>query len=70
MLLRLILTDITNDEIHNEQNAIDHSLLTTIIFFSILSTKSQSINANIDQLRIFVDKLKTLAHEFSAICNH
>ncbi len=34
-----------------------------------MSTKEQSINAKIDQLRIFVNRLKTLGHEFSAIYN-
>ncbi len=37
--------------------------------FSILSNKAQSINAKIDQLRIFIDRLKSLGHELSAICN-
>ncbi len=34
-----------------------------------MTTNPQSINAKIDQLRIFVDRLKTLGHAFSAICN-
>ena len=36
--------------------------------FSILSTNIQSINAKIDQLRIFVDILKQHNYVFSAIC--
>ncbi len=36
--------------------------------FSILSTNMQSINAKIDELRIFLEKLKKINYEFSAIC--
>ncbi len=36
--------------------------------FCILSTNIQSINAKIDELRIFIEKLKKNNYEFSAIC--
>ncbi len=71
--------DNTDNDIHNEPNIIDHSsyyefnnvmclLNKTTNSFSILSTNAQSINGKIDQLRIFIERLKTLGHEFSAIC--
>ena len=36
--------------------------------FSIFSTNIQSINAKIDELRIFVERLKQQNYVFSAIC--
>ncbi len=61
-------TDITDDEIHNEPNIIDHSSYYEFddlkcLFnnneksFSILRTNARSINAKIDQIRILVDRL-------------
>ncbi len=71
--------DSTDNEIHNEPNIIDHSSYyefndlmclfnKTKNFFNILSTNAQSIKAKIDQLRIFIERLKTLGYEFCAIC--
>ncbi len=71
--------DISDDEIHNEPNIIEDSSyyeFNDLVCpfnnnkksFSIISTNAQSINAKIYQLRIFVEILKTLGHEFSAIC--
>ncbi len=36
--------------------------------FSIFSTNIQSINAKIDELRIFIEKFKKINYQFSAIC--
>lgn len=49
--------DKLTETLHNSKNQ-----------FSILSTNIQSINAKIDELRIFVEKLKKINYEFSAIC--
>jgi hypothetical protein len=72
-------TDINDDdEIHNEPNIIEHSSyyefqdLTNLFNnkngFSIFSTNAQFIYAKIDQLKIFIERLKHLGHAFSVIC--
>ncbi len=71
--------DSTYNENHNEPNIIDHSLHyefndlmcvfnKTKKSFGILSINAQSINAKIDQLRFFIERIKTLGHKFSAKC--
>jgi hypothetical protein len=51
----------------------DHDKLVSTLtksknYFSILSTNAQSINAKFDELKLFIEDLKTLDLEFSAIC--
>ncbi len=56
--LKVLDSDIDeNDDLIQPQNK-----------FSIFSTNIQSINANIDELRIFIECLKRINYTFGAIC--
>jgi len=77
--IKVINPDIDEDCESNSPEIINHSsyydseklsslLQTSKNKFTVFSTNIQSINAKIDELRIFVDSLKAFNFMFSAIC--
>ncbi len=78
-IIRVRDPDIDGDNELNHPQIISHSLyydsekLSTTLQacknnFTIFTTNIQSINANIDELRLFIEHLNTLNFMFSAIC--
>ncbi len=77
--IRVLDTDVDDNNELNSPQTISHSsyydsknisttLQTCKNKFTIFSTNIQSINAKIDELRLFIEHLKTFNFMFSAIC--